>query len=581
MPNETPQQRIQRIRQQVQSAPAQATLQPATDVQQRIAEIRAKTGIQQPQAQPEQKSEGFLKGLAREVTQPVARLAANVAMIKNLGESLVTGPEGEDAQKAEQIRTQGLDLPFFGNVKPIGVSGQGEGLAGFGRDVADVAGVGTELASSVIPVGRAPALVSKLGLGKIGRGVIEGAQTGGIGGSLFGIGREAQQPESSISSIAGSGLTGAGLGAVGGAGLGFIGGGIGKFFAAKRFANDPKPELANELTEFIKGKRSLEQKVSSISGNKNTDVIDIISNPEVFRGMRVINGSLDTGQAVSTLQNQTDLLMDANRSILPEFEKLSVPISADEIRNLAIQQLDNITPAQRKRVINQINREFTELPDTMSLTELDKLRAQARNSARDAKGAQKDANAFAALENAAREKVFEVSEKVAQRFDTDASKAFVTLRDTIKNNINTIEFLQRTLQGQKTPGGRLGVMFGKGIGAIAGAKTGPLGALLTSEIGGIVARIAMNNRLGSAMRIKLIRNITDDSKILAAAEQLIQQVKGFNPLSVPALPSPAIQLPGRTTESSVRAIKASRGLPGRRPKGQPGGGRMFRTFKSN
>lgn len=530
MPNETPQERIQRLKKELESN--KKTPQAGESVTQRISRLReeAKSSPAPVEQQPQPEEGGsFLGDLAREIVRPAGRIGANIALA---GEILQGDTQGE-----QRIRSQGVDFPFVGNVKPIGQSGNAP------RDLLDALGIGTEIASTFLPASRAPSIFGKFVSGKVRGSIVTGAKTGLAGGGLFGAGREAQDPESTLGSIAGQGALGGAFGLATG---GVLGGGsalAGKIPAAFKFRQNPKKVLQTELDDFFRSKKSLTKSVEKYKNRKNTDVLDTVSRPEVFSGIKVTNGTLNVDDAISTLAVQNDALMSVNKKIFPALEQFAGPIDRSLIKKAAFSKVTG-TPRQRALTKARIEAELDFLPDNLSLTAIDRFRAQARVSGRNAQGIQKDFNAFAALENGARDVLFERAQKAASRFGKEAENTIALLRNEIKNNINTQEFLRDVLQGTKAPGGRLNILFGRTIGAIAGVKGGPLGSLVGSEVGAIVSRVLLDNRLGSSAKMRLIRNMTDDPQILRAAEQLLGEIQKFNPFDTPGLPAPAIRLPG-------------------------------------
>jgi hypothetical protein len=288
--------------------------------------------------------------------------------------------------------------------------------------------------------------------------------------------------------------------------------------------------------------------------------------------------TIDASKAIQTLLDTTDDLMNANQTLLPRIGEYSNPTNRETLRKAAYNKLRG-TKNQIAKDMKKIDVELDAYDETMSLLEVDKLRADARKSA---KIKADDQNIFDAIMEASRDEVFKKADQVAKRFGqtVDEANVFAALRTEIKDNLTTIEFVRDRLDGQVLPGGRLGVMFAQGIGAAIGAKGGPLTALLGIKGGDAIARIAMNNRFGGAMRMRLIRNISDDPAVLKAAQSLIDEIGKFDPTKVLGLPSPAIRLPGRTIQDTGGVFPAGKGTPGRTPKGQPGGGKFFRTFSS-
>ena len=585
MPNTDIQQRIREVRQKVGVQAPTVNSDSATSVdpiQQRIAEVRAKVGVEAP-AQPQvpepkgfRESTGdFAKEIAREIGQPIARLGANVAMSKNLAESLFTGPDGEDARRAEEIRTQGLDLPFFGNVKPVGQTGN------FARDVADTVGVGTEIASTAVPLSRAPNILGRFATGQIGRGIGTGMTVGGIGGSMFGAGRETQNQAQredggfSLGAIAGATARDAAFGAGGGAVLGGAGAVGAKSLRFARDVRNPVGARREAVDEFLGSKQSLQNEVNRL-GAQRVDIPGIVAQDDVFNAIRVKDGKLDTDGAVEVVRESTDALLDIKGQLLPRVDNLATRITREELRERALGSIDDVLPEQRRGIERRLNRQIDALGDDFTISDVDRIRARARRSARTAKGDAKSNSEFVALEKAARDIVFEKTDNLP----IDADGVFAQLNDRIRQLISAEEFLSKKLNGQIVKGGRLGRMLGRVVGAVAGAKGGPLGALLGGQLGDQVSKILIDSTLSNSIKFKIIRQLTKghpkQDAVLEAARKFLKDVENFDQFRLPALPAPAMRMPPRRGTSGVEVIPAGKGVPGR----DPATGKLQRTFSS-
>lgn len=289
--------------------------------------------------------------------------------------------------------------------------------------------------------------------------------------------------------------------------------------------------LRTEVNDLLTGNKSFAGKLR-LAEQKNVPLIDMISEPEVYQGIRVQKGTIVPDEAVSTLQKRLDLYMDAKGKILPEIERLMPQkISKAQILERAKKdfQVTGAPPADQNKIIARIERQLDALPDEIGLVELDKLRAKFRRGARDAKDLQKSYNEYSALENATRDTVFDVTDNLP--FDTN--KEFQALNTEIKNTLATMEFIDQSLRGSKVKGGRMGQYFSRVVGSIAGSKLGPIGSLVGSEIGAAVNRILQNNQYGTSFKMKLIRNMTDDPKVLREAERFLNQLQNTKPLALP------------------------------------------------
>ena len=160
--------------------------------------------VDTPLQEPEKR--GFFKTIAQEIAKPALRLTSNV---------MAAGGIMSGKSKEEAIRSR--DFGWFGkDIQPVGVSGN------TGRDMLDALGTGTELASTVIPTSKIGAIGKATLKGKILKGAGEGVKAGGIGGTLFGAGREMQNPEATVGSVAAESAIGGVTGAVGGTIIGGV-----------------------------------------------------------------------------------------------------------------------------------------------------------------------------------------------------------------------------------------------------------------------------------------------------------------------------------------------------------------------
>jgi len=196
-----------------------------------------------------EKQDGLLKGFTKAVLNPFARIGANIT---RAGQAAVG--------KAPQDMSQPVNMPFFGDVKPIGQSGD------FGRDLVDALGVGVELAS-FIPVGRG--VKAGVETAKRGTNVFQGAaqvgREGAIGGTLAGAGFEMQQDDATVGSTIGSGavggVLGGALGGVLGAGTTLAGQGV-RAMQSKAIRQRELNELLSDPTTHIS------QRLAERTGNQ-------------------------------------------------------------------------------------------------------------------------------------------------------------------------------------------------------------------------------------------------------------------------------------------------------------------------
>lgn len=138
--------------------------------------------------------EGFIKGLAKELTSPVASTLANLTKagqsVMNIGTLLKEGPSGDWQSKVKPVDMQApVNLPFWGETKPVGTTGD------FGKDVKQSLGLGLQY-SSFIPAGRAASIAGKTGMGLGTKWISPLAKEGFVGGAEWGAGKALKEDKS-------------------------------------------------------------------------------------------------------------------------------------------------------------------------------------------------------------------------------------------------------------------------------------------------------------------------------------------------------------------------------------------------
>lgn len=280
-------------------------------------------------------------------------------------------------------------------------------------------------------------------------------------------------------------------------------------------------QIRKDIDELLGSTKALAKR-SQEAEQFNVNFNEILSDPVVYNGLKVENGKIVPDQAMEVLQTRIDALMDAKRAMLPEVDRLTRSIPREVIRQRAYNDIQGSpSPADELIIRARIDKQIDALPEEIPISQVDALRAQFRNSGRDAKGNLKPANHYAALENATREIVFDATDNLNSSNAAD----FKALNDYVKSMIRTKDFLNDNLRGQVVKGGRLRNYAMRGVGAIAGSQGGVLGALAGSEIGGVVADVITNNALGSSLKMRLIRDLTDDPEIIRRAQKLLGDIE--------------------------------------------------------
>lgn len=477
------------------------------------------------------KQDGFLKSLAKDVAKtlvvkPVARATELVGRTGLLGEKIKTGYE-EMSKAGEGQRILGMDVEAQ---KSLGEGG-GKQILG------DIAKTGSYLYGG----GAAPSAVKATLAGKIGQGALLGAKTGAVSGGLY-EGGEALQEDASLGDVASRTLQGAVIGGAAGGAFGGVLPVTGKVLdlaLPKRRTEKVLGQIRSDVDELFTANKAISN-AEQLALRKNVPLRDVLSDPTIFKGIKVENQSVVPDEAIETIADRLDIAMDAKGKLLPEIDAVTMPVPRDVLRQKAYDSVrGQYTPADEQDILKAIDKQINALPEKLKPSEIDAFRARARKSSRDAKGLQKSTSEYTALENAARDTVFEMTDNLP--FDTN--KEYPALNNYIKNLIEVQTFLDKTLRGKKVKGGRLGTYTGKIIGAIAGSQGGVLGSIAGSELGGAIANILSNAQLGNSLKMSLIKNMTDDPAIIKAVQDLLQKAQKYNPLDVKALPAGATRLP--------------------------------------
>lgn len=284
--------------------------------------------------------------------------------------------------------------------------------------------------------------------------------------------------------------------------------------------------MQKDIEDLVKSKRSIENKVLGLEEG-GTPIRDMLSERPIYEGLKVEKGTINPDKAIGLVDERIDRGLTVTKGLLPEMDKYIPDISKDVLRRKAYSEVakQGLLQADEEDILRAIDKQIDAMSDMLKPSKIDEIRAKARNSSRTAKGQLKRNNEYAAIESAARDLVFES----ADQLPTATKGQFAELRTYIKQNIDLKTFLDETIRGQKVAGGRLGVYVGRGIGAVAGAQGGIFTSILGAEAGGKVASILMNNQLGSSVKLKLIREITDNPTVLKEAELFLGVQKAYVP----------------------------------------------------
>lgn len=340
--------------------------------------------------------------------------------------------------------------------------------------------------------------------------------------------------------------------------------------------------ISDDVDALVKQTRGVESK-TRLMRDRNTDVASYMKDREVFKGIKVDGTRINTDEAVATVQNRIDKLTDAKSRILPSVSRIAAPVSKQEVLNRAIQNVRGTVPdADEAELIARITRQVNALPESMSLVELDQKRALFRKGARDAKGLQKKGDHYSALENATRDLGFERIDELP----LGENNEWAQLNNYIKDLINTREYLDVTLRGQVIKGGRVGGYSTRILGAIAGSQGGVFGTIAGAELGGFIQSVVMNNTLGSALKLRILRNLDAPPEAIRLAEELVKKAQDLQPMMLPAPSTPfrssvgsGAPIPVAPKDAAILAPNSKVQVGGEAPTKAPRFGKPSKPFR--
>lgn len=282
--------------------------------------------------------------------------------------------------------------------------------------------------------------------------------------------------------------------------------------------------ISTEVDDLLKKTRSIQNNVR-VGLKKNIDYKSYLSEPQVFKGLKVESGKINPDESIATIDNRIDNVMDAKTKMLPFADKYAPEQTREQLRKTAYDNIQGkYTPRMEEAMKTAIDKEVDALPDKMNVSTLDHFRAKFRNSSRNAQGLPLD-NEYTALENASRDMVF----KATDNLPVDTNGEFAKANTYVKDLIGTKEFLDKTIRNQIVKGGRMTNIVGRLVGATAGTQFGFLGSLVGQEVGGHIADIIVNKQLGSKMKYSMIENLTDNPQVLQQVQHILSTMEEYTP----------------------------------------------------
>ena len=189
---------------------------------------------------------------------------------------------------------------------------------------------------------------------------------------------------------------------------------------------------------------------------------------------------------------------------MPEADRLLPEITKAELKKEIKSNLPDLPPAEVKKVVQKIDEQLEELPDSFNISKADSLRRAFRNAAVDARGVQKSDSHFASLENATRDIIFKRIDQLP-----GANGSFASSQKFVKDNINAIEYLDRVVRGKKPKGGQMTKLITRVTGVVAGSPGGIFGAAVGAFAGDIIGDVLSNRALSNKVKREMLVGMSD------------------------------------------------------------------------
>lgn len=474
------------------------------------------------------KDSSLLKDIGVGITRLPVRASLNIGTAIDAARGILGNKEA--GERAIRIQEQGIESPTYGEIRPIGMTGQG-----FGADVKDVFGAGLE-ASSYIPVARLPAL----GAQTIRQGIKQGAKTfakeGAVAGGLAGAGTEMQRPESTLGSIAKSTAIGTGIGTLGGAVLG--GATAAPLSAiALRAANRQKKVtdaigrvLQGDMKDIETGRKALRQ----------VDMSDVKTYKEGADRIREQIGAISRGVDDVLETDSTPRMLDTL--------SLKTTVGGETVEQNYVRQ-----------ALNQLEEHYTKVNDIAKATQIKQLRQKAETVGLTLKEINNiarqhgvDLNAYnmndelasglkkQAVENT-RKGVKATTRDLFGNNITKAADAEITALKRVEKLFNDMAEKVNDLQQrvmQRSLGAKVGRLAAQVLDVISGGFLKSFGRTLLIERGGgaqVFNALDLEKQLAKNLKLiqKAVETNASEQTIIQSLEQFIKNTTGKAPLLLP------------------------------------------------
>ncbi len=486
--------------------------------------------------------DGFLKSLIKD---PIKELLVRPAVrTAQAGIALFGGERGK--QFAEQ--DQNVQLPLLGN---FNIPAQKPGVAGAKQIAGDAAKSGSYLYAPGAAAG-----VAKTVPQAIGKSALQGAKAGAAGSGLYSAGQSLQENKS-LGNVALDAAKGAAVGAVAGGVLAgstsaaVIGGSkvVNAFQNSNPLTKRAVRQLEGTYDEIFTGTKAAKKAFDKSTARGKTPA-KFLAEHGVIVGVK--NGKIDANTAIEKvrqnaepLENILDDILKTKDAALPEANRISLDIISRKAKQ-ALNTEPNKASGNLSKMFQQVDDVVAELKnqfgDSVDLSTLNAIkRGQWAQTGFDATRPKFSSDVNYKIGSAAKNTLEEVIE------EADIKE----LNRYLGDHLDAIKNLEK-VNGNAVKGGRLGNYAARTLGAIVGAKAGPVGSIAGALGGDVVANIMQNNYIASPIKRMLLQRVMSEtgmeSPVYKAAAEALRKLKVGQslmrlPAPKPGAPNQSINVP--------------------------------------
>lgn len=558
-----------------------------------------------PSITPQQEQPGVFQSIVRSITSTPLRLASTVnqgiQQTYGIAQELMGNKIGSAKTQAEieRIKQQGEDMGYFGNVKPLNTTPNGQVLSG--KDVVGSIGAGLELGSYAVPGAIGGKLISGVVKGQIARTAVTAALGGATQGALMGAGTAMQEQNPTIGNIAGGTAGGALVGGV-------MGGVLGTAIPAiSKIAQSAPVKIAlNKILPATEGRvTAIEREVAkarqSIASEYKKSLP--LTPTQQTKEANLLN---KTGDNIYTTLAKNDINIGSSQAPQQLADLNEVYSSATKAAQAEETAMFNITEARNNAINNLSDRLNSEVAITKARNQIDEeinavLSKNANKIVRDVDGnlkvpspvmeqLRKIGNDLTPFNSADPMKIgasagYSLADAIRQQVAKEGS--FPAYKDAMREwgkilhaqeVLNKLEASGKTFKLPGVFGGLSGSVTRKLLSGALGFHTGGVGGAVLSELGSETAAKILANPSSRTYFDRLLVSQLGKKQTPKIVQKLAQQIRDSIQTKSErlALKEGAIITPPPKDVSGIKLVPAEKTSPTVNPKT----GKMQKTYLS-